>query len=255
MNSVLETKVKNDLPVLSAKIKKKKFGEKTVLGNVELSISRGEVITLLGASGCGKSTLLRMIAGLDTEYDGEVFLEGRPHKTISSEIGFIFQEPRLMPWLDVARNVAFSSSTPDQETKRVSALLEEVGLSKTEALLPKELSGGMAQRVSIARGMFLQPKLLLLDEPFSAVDAFTRMKLQDLLLSVADQHGTTVIMVTHDIDEAIYLSDRIVIIGGKPGVIKDIVSVNKPRPRDRLDPELNALRTDVLSALHEIEVI
>jgi sulfonate transport system ATP-binding protein len=160
-----------------------------------------------------------------------------------------------MPWLSVAKNVAFKSNKPEEELARVSTLLDEVGLAGTEDLLPKELSGGMAQRVSIARGMFLKPKLLLLDEPFSAVDAFTRMKLQDLLLSVAKQHGTTVIMVTHDIDEAIYLSDRIVIIGGQPGVVKEVVTVPQQRPRDRLDLTLASLRTIVLSALHEIKVI
>jgi sulfonate transport system ATP-binding protein len=243
------------MPLLTASINSKSFGNKRVLGAMEISVAKGELITLLGASGCGKSTLLRMIAGLDTDYDGEVYLQGQLHREISNEIGFIFQEPRLMPWLNVAKNVAFKSNKPEEELARVSTLLDEVGLAGTEELLPKELSGGMAQRVSIARGMFLKPKLLLLDEPFSAVDAFTRMKLQDLLLSVAKQHGTTVIMVTHDIDEAIYLSDRIIIVGGQPGVIKEVVTVHQQRPRDRLDLTLASLRTTVLSALHEIQVI
>lgn len=243
------------MPLLTASINSKSFGNKRVLGAMEISVAKGELITLLGASGCGKSTLLRMIAGLDTDYDGEVYLQGQLHREISNEIGFIFQEPRLMPWLNVAKNVAFKSNKPEEELTRVSTLLDEVGLAGTEELLPKELSGGMAQRVSIARGMFLKPKLLLLDEPFSAVDAFTRMKLQDLLLSVAKQHGTTVIMVTHDIDEAIYLSDRIIIVGGQPGVIKEVVTVHQQRPRDRLDLTLASLRTTVLSALHEIQVI
>jgi sulfonate transport system ATP-binding protein len=160
-----------------------------------------------------------------------------------------------MPWLTVAENVAFQAKSPRNERATVSALLEEVGLFGTEELLPKQLSGGMAQRVSIARGMFSKPDLLLLDEPFSAVDAFTRMKLQDLLLNMLRLHRNTVLMVTHDIDEAIYLSDRIVVIGGQPGIIREIIEVDFPRPRDRRDATLTGLRAKVLDALHGINVI
>ena len=242
-------------PLLSIAVQSKAFGPKEILGNVALDIFPGEIVTLLGASGCGKSSLLRLIAGLDQSYDGKISLSGKELTGITQQIGFIFQEPRLMPWLTVAENVAFQAKSPRNERATVSALLEEVGLFGTEELLPKQLSGGMAQRVSIARGMFSKPDLLLLDEPFSAVDAFTRMKLQDLLLNMLRLHRNTVLMVTHDIDEAIYLSDRIVVIGGQPGIIREIIEVDFPRPRDRRDATLTGLRAKVLDALHGINVI
>lgn len=242
-------------PLLQVEVDRKSFGPKTVLDKIRMEMRPGEIVCLVGASGCGKSTLLRMIAGLDVNYDGNIYLEGNAVKGVTNQVGFIFQEPRLMPWLTVAENVAFNLDSPKAGAKQTSALLEEVGLRGTEQLLPKQLSGGMAQRVSIARGLFTQPKLLLLDEPFSAVDAFTRMKLQDLLLSVVKQHQNAVIMVTHDVDESLYVSDRVVVIGDKPGVIKDIIEVDLPRPRDRRDEELMALRVKVLNALHEIDVI
>lgn len=242
-------------PLLQVEVESKSFGPKTVLDKIRMEMRPGEIVCLVGASGCGKSTLLRMIAGLDVNYEGNIYLEGNAVKGVTNQVGFIFQEPRLMPWLTVAENVAFNLDNPKNGAKQTSALLEEVGLRGTEQLLPKQLSGGMAQRVSIARGLFTQPKLLLLDEPFSAVDAFTRMKLQDLLLSVAKQHRNAVIMVTHDVDESLYISDRVVVVGDKPGVIKDIIEVDLPRPRDRRDEGLMALRVRVLNALHEIDVI
>lgn len=241
--------------LLKIALSAKYFGERRVLGNIDLELYRGEVVTLLGASGCGKSTLLRMIAGLDAEYEGSIYLDGTQLTGISQRVGFIFQEPRLMPWLTVAENVAFQEDAPKSARQMVTQLLSEVGLKGTEELLPKQLSGGMAQRVSIARGMYSQPDLLLLDEPFSAVDAFTRMKLQDLLLSMSQQHGNTVLMVTHDIDEAIYVSDRIIVIGGQPGVVRDVIEVQMPQPRDRRDHYLIDLRVRVLDALHGINVI
>jgi sulfonate transport system ATP-binding protein len=255
MTAILRSIPSRQYPLLSIAVQGKSFGSKHILGDVSLELFPGEVVTLLGASGCGKSTLLRLIAGLDQGYEGEIFLSGKKLTGISQQIGFIFQEPRLMPWLTVAENVAFQSKSPQSELVTVSALLEEVGLFGTEELLPKQLSGGMAQRVSIARGMFSKPDLLLLDEPFSAVDAFTRMKLQDLLLNMLRLHGNTVLMVTHDIDEAIYVSDRIVVIGGQPGVIRDIIEVHVPGPRDRRDATLTGLRVKVLDALHGINVI
>lgn len=241
--------------LLQVEVNRKCFGTKTVLDKIQLDMRHGEIVCLVGASGCGKSTLLRMIAGLDVNYEGSICVGGNVVKGVTNQVGFIFQEPRLMPWLTVAENVAFNLDNPRHGAKQTAALLEEVGLRGTEQLLPKQLSGGMAQRVSIARGLFTQPKLLLLDEPFSAVDAFTRMKLQDLLLSVVKQHQNAVIMVTHDVDESLYVSDRVIVIGDKPGVIKDTIEVDLPRPRDRRDEKLMALRVKVLNALHEIDVI
>lgn len=254
MTAVLRS-ISTRTPLLTAHIKSKSFGAKQILGQVSLDLYPGEIVTLLGASGCGKSTLLRMIAGLDPDYDGTISLGGRRLTGISQQVGFIFQEPRLMPWLTVAENVAFQVDANVTARATVCALLEEVGLQGTEELLPKQLSGGMAQRVSIARGMFSRPDLLLLDEPFSAVDAFTRMKLQDLLLAMSRQHGNTVLMVTHDIDEAIYVSDRIVVIGSNPGLVREIIDVDVPRPRDRRNQQLNDLRVPVLDALHGIHAI
>ena len=240
--------------LLDLRLRSKFFGARKVLGDVTLTLGQGEIVGLLGASGCGKSTLLRMIAGLDRDYDGEISLGGTRLTGVTRDVGFIFQEPRLMPWLTVDRNVTFDfKAGSDHDT--VESLLQEVGLQNTGSLLPKQLSGGMAQRVSIARGLYTRPKLLLLDEPFSAVDAFTRMKLQDLLISISSQHGNSVLMVTHDVDEAAYMCDRVVVIGGQPGKITADIDVGMPRNRDRRDPRLSELRSEILDALHSIKAI
>ena len=240
--------------LLDLRLRSKFFGARKVLGDVTLTLGQGEIVGLLGASGCGKSTLLRMIAGLDRDYDGEISLGGTRLTGVTRDVGFIFQEPRLMPWLTVDRNVAFDfKAGSDHDT--VESLLQEVGLQNTGSLLPKQLSGGMAQRVSIARGLYTRPKLLLLDEPFSAVDAFTRMKLQDLLISISSQHGNSVLMVAHDVDEAAYMCDRVVVIGGQPGKITADIDVGMPRNRDRRDPRLSELRSEILDALHSIKAI
>jgi sulfonate transport system ATP-binding protein len=227
-----------------------------VLQQVQLQLHAGEVVTLVGASGCGKSTLLRIIAGLERDHDGEVRLQGRVLDGLTRDIGFIFQEPRLFPWLDVAHNVAFDmgkgAARGASADTRVAVLLHEVGLAGLGTALPKQLSGGQAQRVAIARGLFNQPKLLLLDEPFSAVDAFTRMKLQDLLLRLAHQHGITVLMVTHDIDEAVHVSDRVLVMEADPGTLRAVVAIDLPRPRDRDHPGVPAFGAQVRQALHAV---
>lgn len=195
-----------------------------VLRDLRLTVAAGERVALVGASGCGKSTLLRIVAGLDRDVDGAVRLDGRLITAPTREIRFVFQEPRLFPWLTVARNVAFDvGGGSSVDTDRVEALLDEVGLAGLGARLPKQLSGGQAQRVAIARGLYAQPRVLLLDEPFSAVDAFTRTRLQDLLLRVTRAHGITVLMVTHDIDEAVRLSDRVVVLQSDPGRVGAVV--------------------------------
>ncbi len=199
----------------------KRYGEQSVLRDLRLRVGQGEVIGLIGASGCGKSTLLSIISGLDNDYAGSVRMDGIVRQGTGSEIGFIFQEPRLFPWLTVAQNVAFAHGTAASEASEagVEDCLAEVGMAGYGDALPKQLSGGQAQRVAIARGLFTRPRVLLLDEPFSAVDAFTRMKLQELLLRVARQHALTILIVTHDIDEALYLSDRILLLANKGGSI------------------------------------
>lgn len=237
-------------PLLNVHIHAKHYDDRLVLQDLSLQVQRGELVSLVGASGCGKSTLLRLIAGIDTDYDGSVMLEAREVCGITPEIGFIFQEARLFPWLTVAQNVAFDATGRAHQDRRVSELLAEVGLSGYEDALPKHLSGGQAQRVAIARGLFRRPRLLLLDEPFSAVDAFTRMKLQDLLVQVVQHHGVTVVVVTHDLDEAVVLSDRVVVLEQTPSPVRQVLDIDLPRPRHRDDAPLMQARTRLL---HELQ--
>ena len=234
-------------PLLDLQVEGKAFGATQVLGQVQLQLQPGEIVSLLGPSGCGKSTLLRLVAQLDQDFTG--VLHSRP-----AQIGFVFQEPRLMPWLSVAENIGFSQDQ-GYDRARVAGLIEEVGLDGFAAALPKALSGGMAQRVAIARGLYGQPQLLLLDEPFSAVDAFTRFKLQDLLLDLARRHRIALLVVTHDVDEALYLSDRVLVIGNRPGTVCRELRVKLDYPRDRRDERLARLRGEALEALHSARVI
>lgn len=238
-----------------------------VVTDIALSIGRGEAVALVGESGCGKSMIARAIIGLPppgAEIAGSIMLKGQDLTRLSAserrriggrEIGFIFQEPRLLPWLTVAQNVAFDIGRHSGVDPRAAELIKRVGLDGFAQTLPKSLSGGMAQRTAIARGLFSKPQLLLLDEPFSAVDAFTRMKLQDLLLDIARENGTTLLLVTHDIDEAIYLSDRVVILDSRPGTVAADISIETGKVRDRRSPELSAYRKIVLDALETIHAI
>lgn len=230
------------LSLLDFRVQRKAFAGHTVLQDVHLQLAEGEVVSLLGPSGCGKSTLLRIVAGLERDYSGQA-LRGE------GEVAFVFQEPRLMPWLTVAENIGFADDRA-YDRPRVAQLIREVGLEGFEQALPKQLSGGMAQRVAIARGLYSRPRVLLLDEPFSAVDAFTRMKLQDLLLALAAHHGIALLLVTHDVDEALYLGDRVLVMGSRPGRVLETLEVPLARPRDRRDPLLAQLRAEALTALH-----
>ncbi|BCA28290.1 ABC transporter ATP-binding protein [Metapseudomonas otitidis] len=230
------------LPLLDFRVQRKAFAGHTVLQDVHLQLAEGEVVSLLGPSGCGKSTLLRIVAGLERDYSGQA-LRGE------GEVAFVFQEPRLMPWLTVAENIGFADDRA-YDRPRVAQLIREVGLEGFEQALPKQLSGGMAQRVAIARGLYSRPRVLLLDEPFSAVDAFTRMKLQDLLLALAAHHGIALLLVTHDVDEALYLGDRVLVMGSRPGRVLETLEVPLVHPRDRRDPLLAQLRAEALTALH-----
>lgn len=234
-------------PLLELRVEGKAFGDTAVLGQLDLRLQAGEIVSLLGPSGCGKSTLLRLVAQLDRDFDGDL-------RTRPEHVGFIFQEPRLMPWLSVADNIGFSDGR-QYDRARVNGLIEEVGLSGFAEALPKQLSGGMAQRVAIARGLYGQPQLLLLDEPFSAVDAFTRFKLQDLLLDLARRHRIALLVVTHDVDEALYLSNRVLVIGNRPGRVCRELQVPLGYPRDRRDELLGRLRNQALEALQGARVI
>ncbi|CAB3753996.1 ABC transporter ATP-binding protein [Paraburkholderia solisilvae] len=243
-------------PLLDVAIDAKRFGERMLLAGTRLSVARGEIVSLVGASGCGKSTLLRIVAGLDRDFAGTIMLDGAVQHGPSPQSGVIFQEPRLLPWLSVADNVSFPARARGACGARVDRLLDEVGLAGTGRLWPKHLSGGMAQRVALARGLFTQPRLLLLDEPFSAVDAITKMRLQDLLLSITRAHRTAALMVTHDLDEALYLSDRVLLMAAPDSqraarIVREF-AVDAPRPRTR-DMTFNAaLRADLFASLEAL---
>ena len=242
--------------LLNVDVREKAFGNTVVLQDIHLTLGDGEAAVLLGPSGCGKSTLLRIAAGLDRQFSGAVKFqqpEQAPAST-SPPIAFVFQEPRLMPWLTVAENIGYASGNK-YDRQRVEELIADVGLTGQSKTLPKALSGGMAQRVAIARGLYTQPKILLLDEPFSAVDAFTRMKLQDLVLKLVEQRGISFLLVTHDIDEALYLGDRIYMMGAQDGRIQQQIEVDVPRPRDRRSPHLASLKNEVLTALQNAHII
>jgi ABC-type nitrate/sulfonate/bicarbonate transport system ATPase subunit len=215
-----------------------------VLERIDLVIEAGEFVAIVGPSGCGKSTLLRMIGGLETPTSGSVAIGQQRVAGVDPRCALMFQEPRLLPWKTVRQNVELGARgnralQPDQWLKRV-------GLHGVEATLPQRLSGGMAQRVALARALIGHPQVLLLDEPFGALDALTKMQMQDLLAETTQAAGATVIMVTHDIDEAVYLADRVVILGQRPAQIVAVYRVEALRPRDRSDGALTALRSKIL---------
>jgi sulfonate transport system ATP-binding protein len=220
-----------------------------VLDSLNLSVEPGEFLSIVGASGCGKSTLLRLLTGLDAEYDGEIKVRGELVKGTSLDRGIVFQEHRLFPWLTVKQNVGLglqnSSWSSEKKQKAVDDHIALVGLSGFESAFPHQLSGGMAQRAAIARGLVNQPSILLLDEPFGALDALTRSRLQQELQRIWQAEKITMILVTHDVDEAVYLGDRVVVLQPRPGRIRRIVDVDVPHPRDRADPVLKALTEEV----------
>ncbi|MCG8906925.1 ABC transporter ATP-binding protein [Pseudomonas sp. DP-17] len=203
----------------------------------DLEIADGEFIAIVGASGCGKSTLLRLLVGLDREFQGEIRIDGAPIDGIGGERGIVFQEHRLFPWLNVEQNVALGLvNEPLSETgkaARVADYLQLVGLTAFARAYPHQLSGGMAQRVAIARGLVASPRILLLDEPFGALDALTRQQLQEELLRIRQRERITTVLVTHDVEEALFLADRVVVMAPRPGRIKRIVEVPLAHPRER----------------------
>jgi sulfonate transport system ATP-binding protein len=232
------------------------FAADPVLRDVTLTVAPGEVLAILGTSGCGKSTLLRIAAGLDRASAGSVRIDGSPVDGIDARCAVGFQEPRLLPWRTVAGNVALGlprGTRRDAGAARVAELLELVGLSAFAGHRPREISGGMAQRASLARALARNPGVLLLDEPFGALDALTRLKMQDLLLDVHAAAPTTVLLVTHDVDEALQLADRVILLGADDGragaTIRQEIVVPGRRPRDRGSAELAELRGQLLAGL------
>jgi len=224
-----------------------------VLNGVSFSVAAGEFISIIGPSACGKSTLLRLIAGLDVPGAGKLQVGDEAITTANAERGLVFQDPNLFPWLSVRRNIQaglVALGVLRQRHREVDEFIRLVGLEGFADVYPHELSGGMAQRVALARALITHPKILLLDEPLGALDAFTRMQMQDEVLRLWQARLTTMILVTHDIDEAIYMSDRILIMSPRPGRVDRITPVNMPRPRDRSDAEFLGLRTAILRFLH-----
>jgi len=233
-------------------------GVKPVLRDIDLDVRPGEIIALLGPSGCGKSTLLRLVGGLDAADAGELTLDGTPIAEVDQRSAVAFQEPRLLPWRTIARNVALGLPRgigSADGSERVAELLRLVQLEPAAALRPRQVSGGMAQRASLARALARGPGVLLLDEPFGALDALTRLTMQDLVLDIHASEPATILLVTHDVDEALTLADRIVLLGEDPAApgtgstIRSILEVGKPRPRDRADAALALLRADLLERL------
>lgn len=228
-----------------------------VLDNLDLSVKTGEFLSIIGPSGCGKSTLLKLIAGLDLEFAGDITVGDKLINGASKDRGFIFQEHRLFPWLNVEKNISGNLSLKDPDIrKRVDHLISLVKLKGFEKSYPRQLSGGMSQRVAIARALLRNPEILLLDEPFGALDAFTRTHLQEALLEIWEQNQTTMVLVTHDIDEAIFLSSRVVVMDSKPGRIKSIVPIDLPYPRTRAGKAFQEFRTIILNHLdHKVDEI
>jgi NitT/TauT family transport system ATP-binding protein len=225
------------------------------LDGVAFDVADGEFVCLVGPSGCGKTTLFRIIAGLDATTDGEVYLGGDRVEGPTPDMGVVFQEYHLFPWRTVRGNVAFGLEKQDipeaKRRKRVDELVELVGLEGFEDSYPKALSGGMKQRVAIARALAADPTLLLLDEPFGAVDAQTRAMLQRELLEIWEQTGKTILFVTHDVEEAITLADRIVVMAKEPGRVQEIVEVELSRPRSRSDADFGDHYEHVLDLIHD----
>lgn len=221
------------------------------LADINLTVREGEIVALIGGSGCGKTTLLRLIAGLDRASAGQIKLDNEVLAGPNPAVGIVFQEPRLLPWLSVEDNIAFGiEDLPASERKaRVAHALDKIGLSEHARRWPRDLSGGQQQRVSIARAFVANPKVLLLDEPFSALDAFTRASLHDHLLGLWEETRPTIVLVTHDVQEAVTLADRAVVMQPKPGRIFDELPLTLARPRDKTGLPFETSVRRILTAL------
>ena len=224
-----------------------------VLDGISFSLAPGELVSLVGPSGCGKSTLLRLIAGLDSTDDGELLVGSDPITAPNAERGLVFQDPNLFPWLTVRRNIQsglVARGVLHEKKDEVDQFMRLVGLETFANVYPHHLSGGMAQRAALARALINHPRVLLLDEPLGALDAFTRMRMQDEVLGLWQARRTTMLLVTHDIDEAIYMSDRIMIMTARPGRIERTIEVALNRPRQRDSADFLRYRGDILKFLH-----
>ena len=227
--------------------------ETIALSDVNLEVKKGEFISIIGASGCGKTTLLRLIAGLDKPQTGTLKLNGEEIKGADPKRGYVFQQGGLFEWLTVEQNIAAGLKARHvyKENKdRIPEYIEMVGLRGFEKVYPHQISGGMAQRVAIARSLINDPEVLLLDEPMGALDNFTRADLQDKILEIRKETGATMILVTHDVDEALYLSDRIVIMTPRPGRISEVIDVDMHHPRHRNGSDYLDLRKKLLEKFH-----
>ncbi|MBE5871951.1 MAG: ABC transporter ATP-binding protein [Lachnospiraceae bacterium] len=225
----------------------------TALKDVNFEVKAGSFISLIGPSGCGKTTLLRAIAGLNLADEGKVLLDGEPVSKPGHERGFAFQQANLYPWLTIEKNISFglrARGIYKTNKEEVSKYIEMVGLKGFERAYPHQLSGGMNQRASLARALVGHPKVLLLDEPLGALDAFTRMNMQDEILRIWKEHNMTMIMVTHDVDEAVYLSDQVVIMTPRPAKIEQVIDIKLGRPRARGNHDFLKYRTKILEILN-----
>ncbi len=223
------------------------------LADVDLTIEPGEFVSLVGPSGCGKSTLLRLMAGLEEPTTGALTLDDGPIVGPDHTRGLVFQDPTLFPWLKVRDNIGVGPRARGvfkENREEIERFIKLVGLEGFEDSYPHELSGGMAQRVALARVIVNHPKVLLLDEPLGALDAFTRMHMQDEILRIWQERNTTMVFVTHDVDEAIYLSDRIVVLSPRPGRVQEIITPSLARPRGRNLPDFFSVRAHILEVLH-----
>jgi sulfonate transport system ATP-binding protein len=237
-------------------------GELLALAGINISVRPGELLSIVGASGCGKSTLLRLIAGLESYSEGSIIINGMEIHSPGYDRGMIFQESRLFPWLTVLENVAFGISR--EKRKRLSKketihlvleYLKLVGLENFAGVYPHQLSGGMQQRVSIVRALIEEPEILLLDEPFGALDALTRIHMQQEIVRIWEQHRMTMILVTHDIDEAVFLGDRVIIMSKRPGTVKREITVDLGRPRNRSDIAFVNIRKSILHEFFEDKAV
>ncbi|MBM2618185.1 ABC transporter ATP-binding protein [Actinoplanes sp. LDG1-06] len=239
-----------------------KGGEFVALGGVDLDIADNEFVTVVGPSGCGKTTVMNILAGLETPTSGQALVREKEITGPGPDRGVIFQQYALFPWLTVRKNVEFGLRTAgvgrDERRERAQHFIDLVGLHDFADALPRTLSGGMKQRCAIARAYAVNPSILLMDEPFGAVDALTRVRLQEQLLQTWSQEKRTVVFITHDVDEAVFLANRVVVMAARPGRIVEIVDVDLPYPRTeelRLSPAFTALRNRVWSAVYHQEPI
>lgn len=230
-----------------------KDGDLKVLDHIDLNIEKGEFVSIVGHSGCGKSTLLKVIAGLMDYSEGSVKIDGQELKNVETNCCMIFQNHNLLPWMTVKENVSFGLYDVPDKDKLVANQLQLVHLNGFENAYPQELSGGMAQRAAIARALVRKPEILLLDEPFGALDALTRIEMQKEVLNIWQQERTTMLLVTHDIEEAIYLSTKIVVVSNRPASIKKIINVDLPWPRKRNSKAFTDLKAEIFKLFFESE--